>query len=310
MISLKILFYTSITILSCNPLFAKIINNEINNDDLIYGNDDRYEVEDYQSQLYRNYSNSIAIRVDADKLTEDRANPQIVNFPHTKLSERIENICPTERFIDQYSVGSCSGFLVSKNLLVTAGHCMQTLNDCEGKKWIFDFKEQTNTFKKADIYSCKKIISQKYNYSNKEVNDYAVIELDRPVFDRLPLPLRKHGYVTVGTPVLVIGHPLGLPMKITDGAKVSRMNDDERVHRFRTLLNKLNYFNANLDSYGGNSGSPVFNQNTGKVEGILVQGAEDFVFDQKLQCVRSNRLSNSFHNTYEKVMRITKVPGL
>ena len=37
------------------------------------------------------------------------------------------------------------------------------------------------------------------------------------------------------------------------------------------------FFVANLDTYGGNSGSPVFNAASYKVEGILVRGENDFV---------------------------------
>jgi hypothetical protein len=36
------------------------------------------------------------------------------------------------------------------------------------------------------------------------------------------------------------------------------------------------FFVANLDTYGGNSGSPVFNSNTREVEGVLVRGETDF----------------------------------
>ena len=38
------------------------------------------------------------------------------------------------------------------------------------------------------------------------------------------------------------------------------------------------YFVANLDTYGGNSGSAVFNATSGKVEGILVRGENDYVW--------------------------------
>ncbi|WP_420540401.1 S46 family peptidase (plasmid) [Paenibacillus polymyxa] len=34
------------------------------------------------------------------------------------------------------------------------------------------------------------------------------------------------------------------------------------------------FFVANLDTYGGNSGSPVFNSDTHEVEGILVRGED------------------------------------
>ena len=37
------------------------------------------------------------------------------------------------------------------------------------------------------------------------------------------------------------------------------------------------FFRANLDTYGGNSGSPVFNSDTHQIEGLLVRGETDFV---------------------------------
>ncbi|MEI8190645.1 MAG: hypothetical protein WCI75_13115 [candidate division NC10 bacterium] len=47
------------------------------------------------------------------------------------------------------------------------------------------------------------------------------------------------------------------------------------------------YFVANLDTYGGNSGSAVFSATTGLVEGILVRGENDYVW--KGGCRVSNR---------------------
>ena len=37
------------------------------------------------------------------------------------------------------------------------------------------------------------------------------------------------------------------------------------------------YFVANLDTYGGNSGSPVFSGKSYRLEGLLVRGQTDFV---------------------------------
>lgn len=283
---------------------------DFDNTDLIYGNDDRYEVEDYADHDFIEKARSVALRVPSKRLSEDRKDSTLLNFPFRKLKQAVPNICSTERFIDQYSVGDCSGFLIAPNKLVTAGHCMENTSECSSNKWVFDFKEGTTQFKKSNVYSCKKIIAQKNIYNEKEVNDYAVIELDRNVPDRTPLTHRKIGRVNLNTPLLVIGHPLGLPMKITEGARVSRMNENERERKWHSWILRDNYFTANLDAYGGNSGSPVFNKNTGKVEGILVQGADDFIFNYETQCLESLHLSNSHLNTFEKVMRITKVPGL
>lgn len=280
------------------------------NTDLIYGQDDRTEIEDYSDRDFVEKGRSVAIRVSNRRLSEDRDDNSLINFPHRKLKNSIPLLCEDERFREQFSVGDCSGFLIAPDRLVTAGHCMISESECSENKWVFDFKDDTNQLKKSNVYSCKKIIAQKYVYNEKEVSDYAIIELDRKVEDRSPLKRRKIGRVSLNTQLVVIGHPLGLPMKIADGAKVSRMNNIERERKFHSWRLRANYFTANLDSYGGNSGSPVFNKKTGKVEGILIQGAEDFVYNEERHCTQSLQLSDSHLNTYEKVMRINKIPGL
>ncbi len=65
-------------------------------------------------------------------------------------------------------------------------------------------------------------------------------------------------------------------MKIAGGAKIRSVRDQ--------------YFIANLDTYGGNSGSAVFNSSTGEVEGILVRGEVDYIFDNG--CRRSKKCTN------------------
>lgn len=280
------------------------------NTDLIYGVDDRFEVDEYANAMFIQKAKSVAIKVSARKLSENREDSSLVNFTTRKLKQVVPQICPDERFVDQVSLGDCSGFLVSPTKIVTAGHCMTSEQDCTGSKWVFDFKSDTKVLKKSNVYSCKKILAQKYIYNKIQVNDYAVIELDRPVFARPVLEYRKAGFVDHETPLVVIGHPLGLPMKITDGGRVAGMNNIEKETSIRSAFLRRHYFTANLDTFAGNSGSPVFNYDTGKVEGILIQGAEDFIFNQDRGCSESRHLSNDSINAYEKVMRINHVPGL
>jgi hypothetical protein len=67
------------------------------------------------------------------------------------------------------------------------------------------------------------------------------------------------------------------------------------------------YFRANLDTYGGNSGSAVFDANTGVVEGILVRGENDFV--TRGSCRATNYCpANGCRG--EDVTHITNVQGL
>ena len=76
--------------------------------------------------------------------------------------------------------------------------------------------------------------------------------------------MRTSGKISGRARLFVIGHPCGLPQKYAPGAKV---RDNTPAP----------FFVANLDTYGGNSGSPVFNATSYKVEGILVRGENDFV---------------------------------
>lgn len=278
--------------------------------DLIYGEDDRHEIDQYDHTSFVQKSASVAMRVSKRRLTEDRNDPSRILFPNIPLNRSIPNLCADERFAEQPSLGNCSGFLAGPKTLITAGHCMPSARDCADYRWVFGFKEGSTEFKSSQVYSCKTILSQRYVYDKKEVSDYAVIELDRPVDGYVPLKMRKFGRVLLNTPLVVIGHPMGLPMKATDGGVVSRFNEIERETKLKSLYLRRNYFTANLDTYGGNSGSPVFNKRNGQVEGILIQGAEDFEYNNEKDCLQSRRHSNSPLETYEKVMRINKVPGL
>jgi hypothetical protein len=211
---------------------------------LIYGRDNRVEIDQYDDVNFINKAQSIALRVPSKRLTVDRDDVNKILFTKVLLKNMMPLICPDERFIEQVSLGNCSGFLVDSKTLVTAGHCMLNQKECSDNKWVFGFKEGTTELTPAQVYSCKKIISQKYVYSDKEVNDYAVIELDRDVKNYVPLKTRKFGRVLLGTPLVVIGHPMGLPMKATDGANVSRMNNIEKQTPIKSLLLRANYFTA------------------------------------------------------------------
>jgi V8-like Glu-specific endopeptidase len=243
---------------------------------VIYGDDNRVDVIDSTNSLYVELAKSTAAMI-ATSSVRTEAN-EMVRIMGQKLSER--GICASERFADQLSAANCSGFLVGEDLLVTAGHCIRDMNSCNSYSWVFDFKQEagqnTNMLPKNNVYRCKEIVERELSQMSQD--DYALIRLDRKVTDRAPLSFRKEGKIAQNAPIVVIGHPSGLPTKIADGANV------------RTLANK--YFSANLDTYGGNSGSAVFDANTGLVEGILVRGATDYVAGPN-GCRISNVVSNT-----------------
>lgn len=261
---------------------------------VIYGEDNRKDVFESTDSVLVELSKSTAAMIEMANL-EASSNGEIVIQAKTLKSR---GICEKERFSNQISAGNCSGFLVAPNILVTAGHCIKSEFDCSSFKWVFDYKVDHSEqgavrVSKEDVFSCKRIIARSLDQFSKD--DWAVIELDRKSLDRKPLTFRKTGKITTGTPIAVIGHPTGLPTKITDGAKV------------RSLGTK--FFVANLDTYGGNSGSAVFNTRTGEVEGILVRGENDYVYDSALGCQVSNRCPDTGCRG-EDVTYITNVKAL
>jgi V8-like Glu-specific endopeptidase len=261
--------------------------------DVIYGDDNRKDVFESRDSALVELSRSTAAMIAPANLTLSGVE---VTVNSKTLQSR--GICAKERFSQQASAANCSGFLVAPNIIVTAGHCIKNQESCDNFKWVFDYRVDHSDQKSvrvhsSSVYSCKKIISRALDSASKL--DFAVIELNKKVLDRRPLAFRRSGKIAKGTSVAVIGHPTGLPAKITDGATVRSLN--------------TNFFVTNLDTFAGNSGSAVFNTKTSEVEGILVRGENDYVFDSALGCQVSNRcLKDSCRG--EDVTFITLVDAL
>ncbi len=261
---------------------------------VIYGDDNRVDVYASTNSDFVSLSESTAAMIGKSSMRFNRSS-KTYKIKASTLGSRL-NACSGERFASQPSAANCSGFLVSDKYLVTAGHCIENMSDCNKSHWVFNYKMNNETdanmnIKEENVYNCKKIISRKLSSWDK--NDYALIELDRVVSNKRPLKFRKSGKINKGDKLVVIGHPSGLPTKIADGAYV------------KSLSGK--YFSANLDTYGGNSGSAVFNVATGEVEGILVRGAQDYVNNGG--CRVSNRIGNDSGNG-EDVTFITNIKEL
>lgn len=260
---------------------------------MLYGEDGRYEVDDFKVIPYRPYTDAVAGMVNKESLADKG---QFFQFYKVRLTDTgLPTSIPYSR---QLVLPDCSGFLVADDIIVTAGHCITSTKDCRDNLWVFDYtykNSQKTRIDKKNAVQCKKILKRAFDDDGWV--DYAVIQLDRKITDRPALTFRKEGEVTKGTKVMMIGHPLGLPMKITIGAQVWH-TDDQWV------------FTANLDAFSGNSGSPVLDQETGMVEGILVRGGEDFI-DQEDGTTTLNICTEADNSELcvlgEDITRITKL---
>ncbi len=270
----RVFFFTLLLFnFSTSPVKAELVHFN-GNTSAIYGQDDGTFVDTNSSLKINELSKSIAMITSKD-IVEKRLFNSIIEG--NLLSDREGlNLCADEKFSDHHSVNSCTGFLIAEDLLASAGHCFSSDLDCSNKVIVFDVF-QKNEVKKGyrisnkNIYECKEVVSRVLDSENSI--DYVVIRLKRKVADRPILKLRTAGLISSNEKVFMIGHPLGLPLVVSTTANIVESDNDH-------------FFKATLDSFEGNSGSPVFNSKTFEVEGILVRGEEDFFKDLSLQCSR------------------------
>lgn len=261
---------------------------------VIYGEDERTEVFGSVDRKFIELAKSTAAMIPNQSLIIS-GDKFILNA--RKLHEF--QICSSEPFANQPAASKCSGFLIDKRTLVTAGHCINTISDCENVSWAFGYSYFNESaldlgnpfsFLKNQIYKCTEIIKRVKNAETKE--DFAVLRLDREVANIIPLRIRRSGKVSDSAIMTVIGNPKGLPTKIAPVADI-RDNSEEI------------YFKINSDTYKGNSGSPVINSKTGIVEGILVRGDNDFIKTEE-GCFRSV-INSQQGGRGEDATRITRI---
>jgi V8-like Glu-specific endopeptidase len=270
---------------------AATLNASVDLSRVIYGEDGRMDAKLHPNAKLKELSKSVAGRL--RKSSAEIVDGQLIL--ENKTLEESMGVCSSERFATQKTVTECTGFLIADDLLVTAGHCVRTNMECANFSWVFDFHSDVESIPTSKIYDCKEIVAQEFNASN----DFAVLRLDRKVEGRTPLKLRKEGTLNPAQDgaLAVIGHPSGLPLKI------------EATGILRDVNEGHDFFIAELDTYGGNSGSPVFNLRTNEVEGILVRGERDYVMDMAQGCAVSN-VCEPGSCRGEDVQKITSVRGL
>jgi V8-like Glu-specific endopeptidase len=243
---------------------------------IIYGIDDRKDWwEFYQNEEIKKLAKATVILIPKESLSEEDGKYRI----ETKILREIkEPLCSGEKFEFQRTAGYCSGTLVSKNLVLTAGHCLREISKTQGQPFlsemaiVFGFRVLNEgdvgptTIEKDHVYFASD--ERAGGRLVKETrNDWGFIKLKSKdgVEETVAEPVTQiqTGKISSTAKVFVIGHPDGLPVKYAPNAEITNNNPPD-------------YFVARLDAFGGNSGSGVYDQNTKSLVGILVHGGQDY----------------------------------
>ncbi len=271
----------------------------------VFGTDGRIEVKDAEG--YQDFVRATAVMINKDNIYNNE-------FYSWSLRERLSkqfgtnNFSEDVKFLDQPAIGSCTGFLIAPDVLVTAGHCINSMEDANKYVWVFDYTSESDfidgrrlQFNPENIFEVESIITSDLNDQTKD--DYAVLKLKRKS-TRAPYRFRTSGSVNIGGPINTIGAPTGLPLKFSTDAVVVANSAN-------------NWFKSNIDSFPGNSGGPVFDQN-GFIEGILVRGAVqlssgrytgDYKYDSSCDCIKTVQWDYVDYTAGCQSHKITSVPG-
>lgn len=172
------------------------------------------------------------------------------------------NLCDEEPFVKQIVVGVGTGFIIGEDIMMTAGHVFErSLSDYVvvfGYKVINRLGTAETSIAVKDIYYPEAITENYREY------DMVKFRVDRK-FEYPPLQWENSSGIQKGSQVYMIGYPCGLPQKLAINSDV--YNNEDR-----------HFFYSYLDSYQGNSGSPVFNYQTHKIIGVLVSGHMDYEY--------------------------------
>ncbi len=280
-------------------LLLFIVFNSYAAERVIYGDDNRKDLYEVNNDQYIQWARATAAMVRKNDLTDEG---DYYRLNGSTMHDR--GVCSYAKFSDQYSPADCTAFLVAPDLMVTAGHCGEYFYDCVSNYFIFDYalkysgQDDYQLIPKENVVSCEDVVES----INTSSSDYSLLKLKKAVTDREPLRFRTSGKISNGAPLVLIGHPSGLPLKVADGATVQRNSNPD-------------FFVTNTDSFAGNSGSPVINTDTGEVEGILVRGQSDYKYGFKDTDGSSCKLprvckQNMSGCRGEDVTRITNIQAL
>lgn len=227
----------------------------------IFGSDDRLNLYEVQDELIREQAPSVVSLVRQSKLKLSGDHYKV----EAKTLTQAMNFCEDSRFSKELMIANCSGALVAPDLILTAAHCVDDKKPEEEYYVVFDYIKNSpyqrfDRFSKDQVFKIKEISYADFEFGYGTTwNDIALVRIDKKV-DRKILKVDYDSSYRVGTPLYLIGYPLGISQKVVGGESLLSLNITP------------NSFRHELDSFSVNSGSPIFDELTGMIIGVHVRG--------------------------------------
>lgn len=235
----------------------------------IYGEDDRYNYFDKSiPEKIKDNLEKVACLIEKDRIV--KSSQGVFELKSKGIYSDKVVLCGDVRFGTEPVVPFGSGFAISNDFFVTALHCINK-NNIKNVLIVYGYKmidEKNCNLKiiETDIYEPSGI---EYADSN---NDITVIKVKNAFKKERIVCCNKTGTVLKDEDFFVIGYPDGLPLKVATKASV-----------IKRVSSNIHLFNS--DTSKGNSGSPVFNLQSGEVEGIILGGeSQDHVLNHVKLC--------------------------
>lgn len=206
-------------------------------------------------------------------------------------------LCPDEPFwcqptvIEQrgeaFGLYGYSGYLVAPDAVLTCWHGWEHFN-AEPQFAIFDYVARSPCDQPVElaeglvvpVRADPWVLPPVEKRGDAAAGDWVILRLARALPDRVAAAVSL-GTARPGTAVYALGYPCGLPLKLAADARV--------------LTAEAEMFHTDLDTYSGNSGSPVFDAATHALLGIVVEGQKgegDFEPVPTQGCYVGNRIDH------------------
>ncbi|MDB4960578.1 MAG: hypothetical protein JWP01_577 [Myxococcales bacterium] len=248
------------TVASCAPPIARHSH---------YGQRDDHEIVDERDQIIIQQSRHTGLVVTNDDI--DISAARTLTLRTRQLSEKFKT-CPNVRYSWQDVVGHCSAIAVAPDLVLTAKHCLALPSPTKiapDKYFVvfgYRYARGESLAKQVAPGQWHRITDVVDVATPQSGSDWILVRV-APRIQDTNLGALVMGPEAVTAEVYSLGHPLGLPLKVTAG----------RVR----LVNKASILTS-LDTYPGASGAPVFLKGSHRFVGMVAAGAGGLV--QRGEC--------------------------